>query len=291
MFKKRFSNRWQTGGAVALLLLLPSSSGCFFPVQAEPVVVESFAEAGQPLFCVGYVDHRRGVLNLHSPLPARVTDVLVEENQEVQEGDLLFLLDDTQARYELESAEAACEVAAKQLDYAQATNSQQLAVAIFQQKLRLAERHRKLAQAKLDEYQVKAPCAGTVVRSFVQPGDWLMPASGQPAMQICPEGKRIVRVEISQEFSHDLVLGRMATFHDEFDSQRDRCAGRVIFIADWFTSRRTPPLEPTGLPSERTVECLIELVDPPASLRLGQRLQGFLLPHPDPALGKSGVAL
>ena len=51
--------------------------------------------------------------------------------------------------------------------------------------------------------------------------------------------------------------------------------GKVVHISDWFTQRRSILMEPLQVNDVRTLECLIELVEPHPQppLRIGQRVR------------------
>ena len=132
----------------------------------------------------------------------------------------------------------------------------------------------RLAQAQeiLEQCTVKAPSAGTVLRILVNPGEMLASAGQGPAVQFCPNGPRLVRAEVEQEFAGCVKLGQKAVVED------DRKAGttwhgKVIHVSDWYTQRRSVMQEPLQVNDVRTLECLIALDPGQPPLRIGQRVR------------------
>src|SRR5262249_41629531 len=131
-----------------------------------------------------------------------------------------------------------------------------------------------LAQAKrnLDECDLKAPQAGTVLRVQAPVGELLSGPPRQPAVLFCPDGPRIIRVEVEQEFASQAVAGYSALIEDDVRGGQT-WRGRVLRPADWYMQRRMILQDPSQLQDIRTVECLIELEPGQAPLRIGQRMR------------------
>jgi multidrug resistance efflux pump len=133
------------------------------------------------------------------------------------------------------------------------------------------------ARTALEEYALKAPADGTVLRVLVSPGDVQGVQPKQPAVLFCPDGRRIIRAEAEQEFARDVAIGQAASIRD--DSSGDgNWAGHVTRISPWYTQRRSVIPEPLQFNDARTLECIIELDSPPAPLRIGQRVRVTLRP-------------
>jgi multidrug resistance efflux pump len=148
------------------------------------------------------------------------------------------------------------------------------AVEVRRAELQVAAMQSKLDQAQhaLDECTLKAPQAGAVLRILVSPGDVLSPQSKQTAVLFAPDGPRIVRAELDQEFAGRVTEGQSAVIEDDAQSG-PRWTGKVLRIADWYHSRRTVLKEPAPPLDVRTVECLIELDAGQPQPRLGQRVR------------------
>jgi multidrug resistance efflux pump len=133
----------------------------------------------------------------------------------------------------------------------------------------------------LDQCDLKAPSDGAVLRVLVSAGDVLGPQPRQPAVFFCPEGPRIVRAEVDQEFAAGVALGQPAVLQDDGRSGLT-WHGQVYRVSDWYTHRRSILQEPLQLNDVRTLECLIAVDSGQPPLRIGQRFQVTLQPPTRP---------
>lgn len=131
------------------------------------------------------------------------------------------------------------------------------------------------AQIGVDECLVRAPVDGTVLRMLVTPGETLGPNPRQPAVYFCPQGHRIIRAEVEQEFADSVGLNQVALVEDDTRSSK-KWKGKVVEISDWYSQRRSIMLERVQLNDVRTLECIIELEQPAPALRIGQRVRVLL---------------
>jgi multidrug resistance efflux pump len=145
----------------------------------------------------------------------------------------------------------------------------------------LKAREARLGQAQeaLKECGLRAPSDGRVMRVLVGPGELLGAAPKQPALLFCPDGPRLVRAEVEQEFAHRVKVGQPATVRDESDDPRV-WRGRVTLLSDWFTQRRSVLQEPLQTNDVRTLECLISLDPGQPPLRIGQRVRVLISTKP-----------
>jgi multidrug resistance efflux pump len=141
----------------------------------------------------------------------------------------------------------------------------------------VAAKEAQLDSAKfaLEECNIKAPLDGKVLRLFVHVGDSLGPQPKQPAVQFLPEGPRIVRAEIEQEFANRVSKGQTVTVQDDSKAGPE-LRGKVIRISDWYTHRRSIIQEPLQFNDVRTLECIIQLDPTPQPPRIGQRVRVLL---------------
>jgi multidrug resistance efflux pump len=110
--------------------------------------VSSPESRGPAVVCIGVVDVEGGVLSLHPPLPGRVAEVPVRENETVRADTVLLRLEDELARLQVREAEAAVQAAEAQLAEArEAPRQHQFLLA--QQKAALAAAQHELAAARL----------------------------------------------------------------------------------------------------------------------------------------------
>jgi hypothetical protein len=114
-----------------------------------------------------------------------------------------------------------------------------------------------------------------VLRVSVTEGDVLGPNPREPAVMFCPEGLRILRAEVEQEFAgrNHLWLNQTAVIRDD-STNSPLMTGKVTRISDWFSHRRSMVQEPLQFNDVRTVECIITLDSSDKTpLRVGQRVR------------------
>lgn len=132
----------------------------------------------------------------------------------------------------------------------------------------------RLEQARRGEQEcsIKSPADGTVLRVLINPGEVLGPQPKQPAILFCPQGRRIIRAEVEQEFAGRVAVGQTALIQDD-TSAADTWRGKVASISDWYTHRRSILQEPFQFNDVRTLECLITFDPDQPQMRIGQRVR------------------
>ncbi len=128
------------------------------------------------------------------------------------------------------------------------------------------------ARQALEECTLRAPRSGTVSRLLAAPGDVLSVQSPRPALLFCPDGPRLVRAEVEQEFASRVTLGQAVQIEDDVIGG-PTWQGKVVRIADSYRQRRPNPSEPAQLSDVRTLEVLVALESGQAPVRLGQRVR------------------
>ena len=148
-------------------------------------------------------------------------------------------------------------------------------VAVKRAKVEVDIRQAELEQAArgVRDCLVTAPVDGTVLRILVSPGDVLGAQPKQAAVLFCPDGQRIIRAEVEQEFARDVAVGQAAAVQDDTTADGPIWHGRVLRVSDWYTHRRSILQEPLQLNDVRTLECLVALDPGQQSLRIGQRVR------------------
>jgi multidrug resistance efflux pump len=145
--------------------------------------------------------------------------------------------------------------------------------------VRRAEKEAALYQARLEQAQqaleectLRAPRPGKVIRILVGVGDVLSGQPQQPALVICPDGPRLVRAEVEQEFAGRVALHQLVQVEDDVISGA-HWTGKVVRIADGYQQRRPILHDPARYNDVRTLECLVALDGGQAPVRLGQRVR------------------
>jgi RND family efflux transporter MFP subunit len=184
---------------------LPEAVG----VRVEPALAAlSQSASASVLDATGYVTARRSA-TVSAEITGKVREVLIEEGQSVEAGEVLAYLDDSIQRAELELAEAQLESArsalaeiraqleearlnlarmrdlaarqltsAQDLDAAEATEATLAArLAAGEENVNVAAHVVELRRRQLDVYAIRAPFAGVVIDKNAQPGEMISPIS------------------------------------------------------------------------------------------------------------------
>lgn len=206
---------WLAGGAGALILILLIgwllwSGERTFTVQTAMARMEaSAARGGQVILqATGYVTARRAA-TVSSKVTGKIMQVMVEEGDQVEQGQVVAVLDESNTRKEFQLAESqlqsaqarvnetrallqeaeqalkrARELAARQLisraELDNAEASQKSLAAQLQTRLSevtTAENQVQLRQQLLEDLIIRAPFAGVVVAKNAQPGEIISPVS------------------------------------------------------------------------------------------------------------------
>ncbi len=130
------------------------------------------------------------------------------------------------------------------------------------------------ANQALEEQTLRAPCAGTVLRVLVAPGDLIGAPVKGAAIQFAPAGPRIVRAEVDQAFAARVAAGQTAAIEDDVRSGV-AWTGRVVRVSDWYTQRRLVSDEALQTKDVRTLECIVAVdSEAAAPLRIGCSASG-----------------
>jgi len=202
--------RWLATGIGVLLLI----SAAVFAFKGKTPVVEVVTAHGESearevlLNASGYVTPRRRA-TIAAKITGRVTQMIADEGMHVKQGQILAVLDDSDTRVRLKSAEAdrnataaalkdlqvqlanaerelhRSEVLEKQgvssvqaLDLARtAVDSLRAKITLTEQQTRAADERIRVAQQDLDNCTVRAPYNGIVVSKDAQVGEMVSPVS------------------------------------------------------------------------------------------------------------------
>src|SRR5205807_6083648 len=121
----------------------------------------------------------------------------------------------------------------------------------------------------------KAPNEGIVHRLTAGVPDTPSSMTKEPTIQSLPEGPRIIRAEVEQEFANRVEVGQSAEVQDD-SKAGPTWHGKVVRMSDWNTHRRSIVQEPLQFNDVRTLECIIQLDPHPQTPRIGQRVRVML---------------
>ncbi len=292
--------------SVRLRLLLSAVAAALAVAACGRDTAES-TSASQPIapsylaVARGRVDVEGGELTLSIPVAATLTDVSAHEGEQVEKGQVLAIADATEARVQLEIAQAKLDASRRQqlvlqtrIDIARkraerlataavagAGDSQSADDARDATSLLTAERDaarsaEAIARAELeqarylqDRLTLRAPVSAEVVHVSAQPGMSVSPQS-PPLFTLLPRRPHIVRAELSQTFLSAVKIGMPAQLVSDDDSQTVSGMAHVIRISSLFGASTVEDESGTHV-GERSVECDLA-VDGASSLRVGQRV-------------------
>ncbi|MFM7302260.1 MAG: efflux RND transporter periplasmic adaptor subunit [Alphaproteobacteria bacterium] len=162
---------------IPIFLLLLGLAGAWFWRGLPPAVAVATASTGpavQAVYATGNVEPVHWA-KVGPALRARITGVLVEEGARVQAGQPMAQLDDREARHRVEEAEARASFAQEDLARVRALVARDVASRAAldraEAEARAVRAVAEAAQRRLDDYIVRAPSAGLVLRRDAEVGE------------------------------------------------------------------------------------------------------------------------
>ena len=180
------------------------------PLVVETAKARSAQDSGpiSLLDASGFVTARR-IATVSAKITGKVSEVLIEEGQQVQQGDVLARLDDTDAaaqfslveaqlasaESQLAEAEAQRKLAAQTLNRTRELTAKKLAplsnldtakadfdartarLVSLQKAIEVAVQQREVAAIAVDNTVIRAPFSGVIVAKSAQPGEMISPIS------------------------------------------------------------------------------------------------------------------
>jgi len=163
---------------ILLLLLLPlAAGGGWLWWSMPPAVAIAMATTGpavRAVYATGSVEPLHWA-KVGPSLRARITEVLVEEGERVREGQPLARLDDREAAHRVEEAEARARFAEEELARIRALVARDIAARASLERAeaeaRAVRAAAEAARRRLDDYVVRAPSDGVVLRRDAEVGE------------------------------------------------------------------------------------------------------------------------
>jgi RND family efflux transporter MFP subunit len=238
---------------LAALLLLAAAAGAWAWRARPPSVETARATTGpavEAVYATGTVEPVHWA-RVGPALRGRVVEVLVEEGQPVRRGQPLARLEDSAARHQAEEAEARSHFAADHLARTRLLVARDIAARV---QLERAESDARAARAladaaarRLDDYVVRAPADGVVLRRDAEPGQIADPLDalfwvGEPRpLRVSAEvdEEDIARVAAGQEallradaFPGRVLAARVAQITPKGDTARKAYRVRLSLLED-----------------------------------------------------------
>lgn len=299
--------------AVVAVLAL-GGGGLFLKTQADAKKAAEAADAKaapvSPYVAIanGKADVEGGLIQVAARSAGVVREVLVQEGDQVTEGQILARLEDDEprlaaarARAEVEQARAQIAlteveistanreydrlqalapsnfVAGQRLDQAQ-DGIRQAQARLRAQRAAVATAEARLAEAgyNLELTMIRAPADGVIVRRYANPGSGASTLNVSNMFDLEPAGERIVRAEIAEGALPHVTVGQTVEIASEADPSKS-FKGQVLRRAAVFGARKLVSDDPTQRADERVVEVVVSADGAP--FLVGQRvLVKFLRP-------------
>lgn len=300
--KAAIRNLAMAAGSVAILGLAGcGQNGADAGSSDSETIAATSAGPEYSAIASGKVDVEGGLVDIAARAPGIVTEVYVQEGDEVEKDQILAKQDDEDALLsrnrtsaQLRQAEAQVPILEVQLDaarreenrlkrlidssavseqtYEQAVDrTRQLEAQLEAQKASVQLARAQLAQAnyQLELYIVRAPTDGKIVRRYANPGSGASTLQVTPMFQLQPDAQRIVRAEVAEQSIGEVSRGQRVEIVPEAD-QSQSYAGTVMRIADVMGARRLRSDDPSQRADERVVEVVIDATEAP--VLVGQRV-------------------
>jgi HlyD family secretion protein len=293
---------------VAVIVVALIGGGVFISSQAKARKAQEAKAAAasapkSPYVAIanGKADVEGGVIQVAARTSGVVRDVLVQDGDDVDKGQVLARLEDDEPRLQAESAAADVHQAEAQIPLLQvqlstanrelarlqglvATNFvaaqkvdqakdavRQAQAGIEAQQAAIAAARAKYNQARYNEELtvIRAPADGRIVRRYANPGAGASTLNVSNMFDLEPKAERIVRAEISESALPYVVIGQSVQLSPEADPSKT-IPGKVLRRAAVFGARKLQSDDPTEKTDERVVEVVVGTHGAP--FLIGQRV-------------------
>jgi RND family efflux transporter MFP subunit len=299
---------WAAGAAVVVLAVVAwfvfsGPSGVPVHAAVATAVTTGNAGGGSLLDASGYIVARRQA-TVSSKITGKVQTVMIEEGQQVKEGEVLAQLDDSNARAALAQAKANLvqadlafkniapiykrnvELAAKGWISATALDQSKANYDAADSGLAVARAAVTLAQRNLDDTTVRAPFSGVVTVKAAQPGEIVSPISAGGGFTRTGIGTVVdmdsleVEVDVSEAFISRVHPDQPTTI-------------RLNAYPDWQIPGEVITVIPTADRAKATVKVRIAIKqkDPRIVPEMGARVSFLAEPGGNGGATSSGVLI
>jgi HlyD family secretion protein len=300
-----FRNRFVWIGL--LVVILGAGGFVFMSGQAKAKKAEETAAAAKvvvsPYAAIanGKADVEGGIIQVAARRAGVIREVLAQEGDDVQAGQVLARLEDDEPR--LASARASAEVraaraqlalldvqlssanrevrrleglassnfvAAQKLDQVRDT-AREAQARIQAQQAVIATTEARLNESRYDQELsvIRAPVQGRIVRRYANPGAGASTLNVSNMFDLEPRAGRIVRAEIAEGSLPFVAVGQPVQMSPESDPTKVY-AGKVLRRAAVFGARKLQSDDPSERTDDRVVEVVVDSTGAP--FLIGQRV-------------------
>lgn len=289
------------------LIVCAALSGCDATSNLNADQVRTQEHAGFVAAAKGRVDIEGGIIRLAARRDGIVEQVMVEEGDQVQAGQVVALLDSQQARLGVEQARAEVSqaqrgVATIRVKLASAEREERRLAPLAEERIapsqeydrardevlilkselgsaeaavEVAASRLRSAESEIEQRIVRAPLDGQIVRRQARPGDGVSTLNVTPLFLFAPNAERIVRAELEERFLAQVVPGQSAEVSLEADEAM-KFEAKVLRLGK-VVGARTASDDPSERSDVRVVECVLSINAP--NLLIGQRVIVRIRPH------------
>ena len=265
------------------------------------VIDPNSVETPYATISAGKVDIEGGLVDVAARSAGTVSEVLVQEGDEVRKDQILAHQDDKDARLARDNVAATLaqtqtqipvievqltaarreedrlqrlskENAASTQSYEQAQDkTKQLEAQLVSQKSSVDLVRAQLAQAnyQVELRVIRAPTDGRIVRRYANPGAGASTLQVTPMFQLQPATQRIVRAEVEERSLTLVKVGQSVEIVPESE-QTKSYPGVVLRISEVMGSRKLKSDDPSERTDERVVEVVVDAEKAP--VLVGQRV-------------------
>ncbi|MEO8802882.1 MAG: HlyD family efflux transporter periplasmic adaptor subunit [Rudaea sp.] len=277
--------------------------------RATPDAQKSTAQLAKSQYIAmarGQVDVPGGLIRIAAPRDGIIAQLHGEPGSDVKAGDILAVLDPTQAETTAAIAKAEFDAAmaqttalrarvasvkqradrahqAAQAGAASGQSAEDAAQALAELNAQIAEaaataqaaqQRLKQAHHEVEIRTLKAPVAGRIVARSAHVGDVVSPQSNAALFTLLPDAAHIVRAELNEAFVGKVVIGMHADVVADVDNGKVYKA-TLTRIGEVFGPSKLVE-DSQEVSDTRDVECILTLEG--KELRVGQRVQVRFLP-------------
>ena len=264
--------------SVALIVLAATAAGCKkaqsgganargpagmppMPVEVSPAIKDTVVDA---VAATGQIEPLQSI-EVHPEATGRITDILVNEGQEVAKGTPLFKVDDAELKAQVDQADAERELARQALERTKSLIAQNASSAAdleqAQARSKAADASYELLKTRLDRTLVRAPFSGVAGRRLVSIGTYVTPQSSLITLQsVNPQQATF---QVPERYADRLRRGQLVSFQVAALPGKN-FSGEVVFV--------DPVVEIPG----RTILIKARVPNPEHQLQAGMFLEARL---------------
>lgn len=263
--------------SVALIVLAAAAAGCKkaqsgaaggpgggmppMPVEVAAALKDTVVDA---IAATGQIEPVQSI-EVHPEVVGRITDILVNEGQEVAKGTPLFKVDDAELKAQAEQADAERQLATQALDRTKALIAQNASSAAdleqAQARAKAADANYDLLKTRLDRTLVRAPFSGVVGRRLVSIGSYVTSQTSLITLQSL--NPQQAAFQVPERYADRLRRGQLVSFQVAALPGKN-FSGEVVFV--------DPVVELPG----RTILIKARVPNPEHQLQAGMFLEARL---------------